>query len=298
MNKSIGEIKNVLVVGAGTLGLRIALRCALDGYQVKMYDIQESQLATAVDIQARLTDDYLAKGMIDAAMVARARSGLSVTADIDEAVIDTDLVSESVIENIDVKKSFYTDFAPRLQAGTIVTTNTSYLLPSMLLDSIIEPENFCAFHFHDVFNQTVVDVMPHPGTSTAVTDLLMEFGKRIHQIPVFIKKESPGYIFNSMLAAIIGQAASLYLNEVGSIQDIDRSFMGNFKVPVGPFGLLDQIGLDTAWHVLSARTDADSKRFSAVLKSHIDLGKLGAKSGQGFYHYPDPEYTQGDFLRG
>ena len=277
--------------------MRIALRCAFDGYQVKMYDIDAAQLQVAEDMQARLTADFLRRGMIDQEMVERAKNALTVTADINQAVENVDLVSESVIEDIEIKQKFYADFAPRLQKGTIVTTNTSYLLPSMLLESIVEPENFCALHFHDVFNQTVVDIMPHGGTDPAVSDLLMEFGQRINQIPVFIQKENPGYIFNTILMAILGQAGSLFLNEVGTIQAIDRSFMGNFKTPIGPFGMLDQIGLDTAWHVTNARKDHKSVQFAKLLKSYIDNGKLGFKSGEGFYKYPNPEFTQADFLR-
>ncbi|MFT5137607.1 MAG: 3-hydroxybutyryl-CoA dehydrogenase, partial [Arenicella sp.] len=206
--------------------------------------------------------------------------------------------SESVIEDIGIKRAFYADFAPRLDKGVIVTTNTSFLLPSDLLESIVEPENFCALHFHDVFHQVVVDVMPHSETNPAVSDLLMEFGRRINQIPVFIRKESPGYIFNSMLMVIIGQAGSLHINDVGSIQDIDRSFMGNFKTPVGPFGMLDHIGLDTVLHIVSARTDPQSIAFARVLKAFVDNGDLGFKTGKGFYTYPKPEYLKPGFLHG
>lgn len=296
MPKTIDDIQNLLIVGAGTLGLRIALRCALDGYQVKMYDNNPEQLRVAQDMQAHLTGSYLKKGLLDAQMVERAKAGLTVTADIDEAVINVDLVSESIIENLDIKKAFYADFAPRLPAGTILTTNTSYLLPSQLLDSIFEPQNFCALHFHDVFNQVVVDVMPHPGTDQSVIDLLMAFGKRIHQIPVFIQKENSGYLFNAMLMAIIGTAGSLRVNDVGSIQDIDRSFMGNFGTDIGPFGMLDQVGLDTAWHITSVRRDPKSIEFSKLLKAYVDQGKLGFKTGEGFYTYPNPEYQNPDFL--
>ncbi len=296
MTKTIDNIQNILVVGAGTLGLRIALRCSLDGYKVKMYDIDADQLATAKDMQAHLISSYFKKGMLTQEMVDRANSGLTVTSDIDEAVTDIDLVSESIIENIEVKKQFYADFTPRLAPGTILTTNTSYLLPSQLLEQIVEPENFCALHFHDVFNQVVVDIMPHPNTDQAVIDLLMAFGKRIHQIPVFIKKENSGYLFNSMLMALIGTAGALRVNDIGSIQDIDRSFMGNFGVPAGPFGMLDQVGLDTALHITSARKDQRSIEFSKLLKTYVDQGKLGYKSGEGFYKYPNPEYQTPDFL--
>ena len=296
ITKTIDDIERILVVGAGTLGLRIALRCALDGYKVKMYDINQEQLATAQAMQAHLVKSYLNKGMLSEDMVKQAETGLTVTADIEEAVSDIDLVSESIIENIDAKQTFYADFAPRLSAGTILTTNTSYLLPSQLLEQVVEPQNFCALHFHDVFNQVVVDVMPHPTTDQAVIDLLMAFGKRIHQIPVFIKKENPGYLFNSMLMALIGSAGALRVNDVGSIQDIDRSFMGNFGVAAGPFGMLDQVGLDTALHITSAREDQRSIEFSKLLKTYVDQGKLGYKSGEGFYTYPHPEYQQADFL--
>ncbi|MDB4511880.1 3-hydroxyacyl-CoA dehydrogenase NAD-binding domain-containing protein [Arenicella sp.] len=296
MPKTIDDIENILVVGAGTLGLRIALRCALDGYKVKMYDINPKQLAAAQAMQTHLINSYLRKGMLTKEMVEQAATGLTVTADIDEAVTEVDLVSESIIENIDVKQAFYADFAPRLSLGTILTTNTSYLLPSQLLAQIVEPEKFCALHFHDVFNQVVVDVMPHPATEQTVIELLMAFAKRIHQIPVFIKKEHSGYLFNSMLMALIGSAGTLRVNDVGSIQDIDRSFMANFGVQAGPFGMLDQVGLDTALHITSARKDNRSIEFSRLLKIYVDQGKLGIKSGEGFYTYPHPEFQHADFL--
>ena len=152
MTKTIDDIENILIVGAGTLGMRIALRCALDGYKVKMYDISAEQLETAQNMQAHLTSSYLKKGMLTEEMLDKAKTGLQVTSDIDEAVSNIDLVSESIIEDIDIKKQFYADFCPRLDSGVVLTTNTSYLLPSQLLDQIVEPENFCALHFHDVFN--------------------------------------------------------------------------------------------------------------------------------------------------
>jgi len=295
--RTIDDIHNVLVVGAGTLGLRIALRCALDGYKVTMYDISEKQLSTALDMQAHLSKSYLKKGMFDNDMVARAKSNLRTSTDLAEACQGIDLISESIIENIDIKREFYKDLMAHVASDTIITTNTSYLLPSDLVDCMSQPDHFCALHFHDVFNQRVVDIMPHPGTALWVNDLLMEFGRRIHQIPVFIKKESSGYIFNSMLMAILGQAGSLAVNDVGSIQDIDRSFMGNFGTSAGPFGIMDQVGLDTAYHIVSTRTDRKSVAFAAFIKSYVEQGKLGFKTGEGFYKYPSPEFMNPDFLK-
>jgi len=130
-----------------------------------------------------------------------------------------------------------------------------------------------------------------------VNEVLMEFGRSINQIPVFIKKENSGYIFNTMLMALLGQAGSLAVHDVGSIQDIDRSFMGNFGTPIGPFGMMDQVGLDTAHHIVSVRTDRKSVEFAAFIKAYIDQGKLGFKTGEGFYKYPNPEYMSKEFLK-
>jgi 3-hydroxybutyryl-CoA dehydrogenase len=151
-------------------------------------------------------------------------------------------------------------------------------LPSQFAAISGRPEKFCAFHFHDVFTARVVDIMPHPGTHPDLIPLLFDFGKKLNQVPVLVKKESPGYIFNFMLMALIGAAGRLKTKEIGSIEDIDKSWMVNFNMPMGPFGILDNIG------------------FAALLKMYVDQGKLGEKSGEGFYRYPNPAYKDVDFL--
>jgi 3-hydroxybutyryl-CoA dehydrogenase len=99
-----------------------------------------------------------------------------------------------------------------------------------------------------------------------------------------------------MLMALIGAAGKLLTGEVGSIEDIDRSWMVNFHMPMGPFGILDSIGLDTAWHVTHKMPDRASIAFASLLKTYIDQGKLGEKSGEGFYTYPHPKYKEQDFV--
>ncbi len=285
-----------MVAGAGTLGMRIALRCALDGYTVRMFDINSEQLSTAQSMQAHLAKGMVKRGEVTADQVERAMQNLMPTNDLDEAIAEVDLISESVIEELDIKLDFYQSLTPKLPSGTIVTTNTSFLLPSQMLSAIAEPEYFCALHFHDVFTQVVLDVMPHPGTKPEVVDLLMQFAKRIHHVPVHVQKENHGYLFNAMFGEILSKAGELYVDEVGSIQDIDRSFMGNFHTPAGPFGMLDLIGLDTAWHIMSKNPKPEAQKFADELKRKVDAGELGYKSGGGFYNYPRPEYAQPDFL--
>ncbi|MEO0040941.1 MAG: hypothetical protein RL329_389 [Bacteroidota bacterium] len=294
--RQVSDIKNVLIIGSGTLGLRIGLRCALDGFQVKMYDLQQKQLDTALVFQDKILKTLIKSQQCTELQAVEAKKRIVTTTDKKLAVVDADFMSESVTENPDLKKKLYVEFAPLFESKTVLTTNTSYLLPSQFATESGAPDRFCAFHFHDVFHANVVDVMPHPTTATWVVDLLMDFGKIIHQTPVFIQNESPGYLYNAMLVALIGAAGDLKTRDIGSIQDIDRSWMGNMKSNIGIFGMLDQIGLDTAWHVVSPRKDSKSVRFANLLKQYVEQGKLGVKTGEGFYKYPNPEFKNPNFL--
>jgi 3-hydroxybutyryl-CoA dehydrogenase len=140
--------------------------------------------------------------------------------------------------------------------------------------------------------------MPHAGTDPALIPLLQELGKKLNQVPVIVKKESPGYIFNFMLMALLDAAGRLKTMDIASIEDIDRSWMVNFHMPTGPFGILDNIGLDTAWLVVKERKDDAAQAFANLLKKYIDQGKLGEKTGAGFYTYPKPAYREPEFLKG
>ena len=294
--KQVEDIRHVMVAGGGTLGLRIALRCALDGYHVMLFDLQQSQLDIAKQQHARLVRNLLRDGQISNAQAERVATHLKTTTELSVAVTDVDLVIESITEDVPIKNAFFSDVCPLLPPEVLLATNTSFLLPSQFLASIDRPAQFCAFHFHDVFNQTVVDVMPHSATDPAFVELLMAFGRRINQIPVHVQQETPGYLFNAMLLTIMQQATLLFTSGAGSIQDIDRSFMGNFKTPAGPFGMLDQIGLDTALHIAHNRPELTGEHFVALLQSYVDKGHLGFKTGQGFYRYPKPEFAQPGFL--
>ena len=294
--KTLKDINNILILGSGTLGLRIGLACALNGYQVVIFDINSKAFDDAKKIHQQLLKILTKAGTYTLEQADLAIQNIRFTTDAKDAAKDADLVSESVTENIDIKKQVWLQFGALCPKKTIFTTNTSSLLPSLYAAETGRPEHFCAFHFHDVFYANVVDIMPNPKTESWMMPLLQDFGKSIQQTPVFVKKESPAYIFNAMLIALIGAAGALVTFDVGSIEDVDRSWMGNFKMSRGPFGIIDEIGLDTAWHVTSPNKDEKSKRFAALLKTYIDQGKLGRKTGEGFYVYPNPRFMEEDFI--
>jgi len=296
--KKLKDIKNILVLGSGTLGLRIALASALNGYKVKIYDIHENAFIQAKKIQTNLLKTLIKEGVISEKDSEKALQNQLFTTDAYVAATNADLVSESVTEDLELKKKVWAKFGKLCQKETIFTTNTSSLLPSLFAEETGRPERFCALHFHDVFYANVVDIMPNPKTESWIIDLLKDYGESIQQTPVIMKSESPGYIFNAMLISVLGAAGALVTYDVASIEDVDRSWMGNFKMPSGPFGILDEIGLDTAWHVIHVFKDEKSKRFAKLLDTYIQKGKLGRKSGEGFYKYPNPRFNDKNFIKG
>ncbi|AMQ56875.1 3-hydroxyacyl-CoA dehydrogenase [Algoriphagus sanaruensis] len=290
-------IKKICILGAGTLGSRIALQSAISGFTVTVYDIHQKSLDFSQRTMEKIVKQLAKSGQISETEISAIFSRIKFTLDAKEAVADADLINESVTEEIEIKKKVWKQFGEIAPEKTWFTTNTSYLLPSMFAEESGRPAKFCAFHFHDVFYSRVVDIMPHPGTDPVMIPMLEELGRKLNQVPVLVKKENPGYIFNTMLMALIGAAGKLLTREVGSIEDIDKSWMVNFHMAMGPFGILDSIGLDTAWHVTHKLPDAASQAFAALLKTYIDEGKLGEKSGKGFYSYPNPAYRNPDFIR-
>lgn len=292
------EIKNITIIGSGTLGSRIGLQAAISGYHVAFYDITAATLENSNAVIQKISRQLIKAKLLTEEKQHEAFSRMRFTTELKDALKDCDLISESVTEELSIKEKVWKQIGELAPTKTIFTTNTSFLLPSQLANVSGRPEKFCAFHFHDVFYARVVDIMPHPETDPWLIPVLQELGKKLNQVPVLVRRESPGYIFNFILIALLDAAGKLKTNDIASIEDIDRSWMVNFHLPTGPFGIIDNIGLDTAWHVVKERNDSDSQAFAKLLKAYIEQGKLGEKTGEGFYKYPKPAYRDPEFLKG
>ncbi|MDM8517888.1 3-hydroxyacyl-CoA dehydrogenase [Desulfobacterales bacterium HSG16] len=298
----IEDIKNILIIGAGTMGTQIGLQCAMSGCDVMIYDAFPKILEKAEkrndDLAAYLAD----KELISKETAKKALERIQYSADPEKAGQNADLVSESVPEDPELKGRIFAQFNKICPSRTIFTTNTSYLLPSMFAEATGRPDQFLAFHFHDVALSKIVDVMPHPGTSQEVVDLVKSFAEKIGQIPVVLKKEKSGYIFNSMLSPLIASALNMASHDIASVEDIDRSWMGVMHTPMGPFGIMDSIGLDTVWKVSSIlpgnQNNPAALKAADFLKEYVDKNHLGKKTGQGFYSYPEPAFLDSDFVTG
>jgi 3-hydroxybutyryl-CoA dehydrogenase len=296
----IEDIKRVLILGAGTMGQQIGLQCAIYGYEVVYYDLTQDILDKALKRIAKLGSWYVSSGRLTKESLEYALARISATPNLAKASQDVDFISESVPEDPELKGKVFGQFNRLCPERTIFTTNTSMLVPSMFAEATGRPEKLVALHFHDVRSTNVVDVMPHPGTDPEVTRLVHDFAVSIGQIVIVLHRENSGYVFNNMLSSLFSSALTLASRNVASIEDIDRAWMGVMHTPMGPFGIIDQIGLSTVWTITdywAKKTgDAQAQANADFLKQYVDVGHLGFKTNQGFYSYPNPAYTQQDFL--
>jgi len=244
------DIKKVLILGAGAMGQQIGFVCAMHGYNVTLYDISDDILKTSLQRMEKLgASFFVPTGKITADELKEVMGRITTTSNPEAAAKDADIISESVPENPEMKAKVFAQFNELCPERTIFTTNTSLLMPSQFAESTGRPEKLVALHFHDARMTNVVDVMPHPGTNPAVTQLVHDFAVSIGQIVIRLHRESNGYVYNAMIANLLTAAMTLATTDVAGIEDIDRAWMGVTRMPIGPFGIMDQMGLKTVWTV-------------------------------------------------
>ncbi len=286
------------------MGHQIAFQCAGHGVDVVLYDIDPVALDAAPGRIAAYAQGLIANGVITADVRDGAVPRITMTTDPATAAADADLLSEAVPEDPELKGRVLAQFDALCPPRTIFATNTSTLLSSQFAVATGRPDRVIALHFHiPVWVTNLADVMPHAGTAPEVTEVVLAFARRIGQLPIEIRKEHNGYLFNAMFSAVNREAITMAEQGVASIEDIDRAWMHVTKWPHGPFGGLDAIGLDTAWQITDywARqltSDVQLRRNATFLKAYIDRGALGVKTGQGFYSYPEPAFARPGFIEG
>lgn len=298
----VEDIRRIFIVGAGTMGQQIALQCATHGLEVVVYDVSREALDSASARIAGYGAQLVSQARLTPVQLQSALPRISFSNRPEDAAT-ADLLSESVPEDPKLKAEVFARFNAVCPPHTVFTTNTSTLVPSMFAEATGRPGQFAALHFHQyVWDSNLVDIMPHPGTAPETVQVLHAFAKRIGQIPLIFKKESPKYVVNAILGAINDVALRLVADGVAAVEDVDRAWMTVMKAPLGPFGGLDVVGLDTVWHIIRASCPAgeapERDPRARLIKDYVDKGWLGVKSGRGFYTYPNPAYTQPGFLTG
>jgi len=286
---NVEDIKNILIIGSGTMGQQIGLLFAANGYDVVLYDISDDILKNAYSRIVKLSGSMVKAGKYSKSDMENALTRIRLTTSPEKAAENADLINESAPENPELKGKIFGMFHQLCKPETVFTTNTSSLLPSMFAQASGRPERLCALHFHDVLLTNVVDVMPHPGTSPEIVELVKAFAEKNNLLPIVLNKEHSGYVFNFMFMAFLSSALTLAQREVAPISEIDNAWTGVMHTKSGPFAIMDAIGLDTVCTITTARAektgDKQGKANALFLKEYVNAGKLGIKSGQGFYTY-------------
>ncbi|MCJ1910101.1 3-hydroxyacyl-CoA dehydrogenase [Planococcus ruber] len=294
--------KNVTIAGSGVLGSQIAYQTAFKGFDVTVYDINDAAIEASKERIAKLQENYKKDLSASDEEVKAAFERMAFHTDLATAVADADLVIEAIPEVVAIKTEFYTNLGKVAPEKTIFATNSSTLLPSQFADATGRPEKFLALHFaNTIWLNNTAEIMKHAGTDMQVFDDVVEFAKAIGMVALPLHKEQPGYILNSLLVPLLDAAELLLVNEVSDAETIDKTWMIATKAPMGPFAILDVVGINTAYNIVSAKAEAtgreDYKKLAAMLKTeYIDQGKLGKATGEGFYKYPNPNYLNPDFL--
>ena len=296
---TIPEIKTVCYVGAGTMGCANSLVAAVSGYDVIVYDVSEENLARVPDSQKEMAEFLVATGYCGEADVASGLARVSCTNDLATATANADLVSESVFEDLALKRKIHKQLDEVCPAKTILTTNTSALLVSDIEDVVERGDRFAALHSH--LGSPLVDIVGGPRTGHAIIDVLTRYVLSTKGVPLVLKKENKGYVLNAMLGAVLTTALMLVIEGAASKEDVDRAWMRHRNAPMGPFGLMDQFGLNLIYDSWRHRQpdpvgDVLAPKILAFVGPYIEKGDLGARTGQGFYGYPEPAYAKPAFL--
>ena len=296
------DIKNVTIAGAGTLGAQVAWQTAFMGFNVTVYDPSEKGLERCKQQHRQFAELFLKMRGASQEEINQANSRLRYTTNLEEAVKDADLTSESIPEDVEIKKVFYTELAKVAPEKTIFTTNTSTTLPSEYANETGRPGKFVALHFaNGIWDANVGEVMGHAETDPETFNRVVEFAREIGMVPIPIYKEQNGYVLNSLLVPLLSAAGNLFVNGVADVESIDKTWMISTGVKMGPFGIMDIIGMETMYNIdkLWGEKLGDETmlaRADMIKENYIDKGKMGVSTGEGFYKYPNPSYEDPGFL--
>ncbi len=289
---SVQTISSVAMIGAGTLGAQIAAMCAASGRAVRLFDVVSDAPDKALIRLRSLLGPVIARGSLNwdlDAVLAR----IVPVGTLEDAAGGADLVIEAIREHLPTKRETFAAIGA-INPAALLATNSSSIPSSALADVVADPARLVNLHFFSEFwDRAAVELMGCGATSDETMRTMADFGRSLGLFTAVVRGESKGFIINRVWRAVKREALAVVDGGHADPEDLDRLWALFWGIGYGPFGMMDQVGLDVVADIedsyIAVSTDP-ADRPSPTLHALVDAGKLGEKSGTGFYEYPAPAY--------
>lgn len=283
-------MKKVAVIGAGTMGNGIAHTFAQSGFNVQLVDLNQDSLKRGIDTITKNLDRMIAKEKISEADKANTLANITTSTSLKEGVKNTDLVVEAATENVDLKLNIFKQLDDACPENTILATNTSSISITQIAAVTSRPDKVIGMHFmNPVPIMKLVEIIRGYNTSDEVTNSIMELSNALGKVPVEVN-DYPGFVANRILMPMINESIETLFNGVAGVHEIDTVMKLGMAHPMGPLQLADFIGLDVCLSILNVMYNGFKNPKYApcpLLLNMVNAGKLGVKSGEGFYDYSE-----------
>jgi 3-hydroxybutyryl-CoA dehydrogenase len=292
MNALFEKIKNMVVIGAGTMGKMISLQASLAPLNIILVDISKQSLDNAQNYIHETLKNWVDLGEITEEERTSRLKKIVFSTDLKTAASNADFVIEAIYEEVGIKQKMFENLDQFCRADTVLCTNTSALRPSIIGEHIKLKDRFLAVNFEcPVWEQPMVEIMSTSETSDETYLITKKLIESIQLTPITVKKEINGYVANRIWRAIKKESMFLVDEGYSTIEDVDKSFIILYGCESGPFMQMDMIGLDSIMKVEERyfdETGDPSDRPRKILRDLVEKGNLGVKTGKGFYTYPNP----------
>ncbi|PQJ14879.1 3-hydroxyacyl-CoA dehydrogenase family protein [Aureicoccus marinus] len=288
-------MNTIAVIGAGTMGNGIAHVFAQSGYQVRLVDLSEEALANALATIEKNLQRLLSKGRIEESTVTETMGRIATSSELQKTVADVDLVVEAASERLDIKLKLFAELDASTPEHCILATNTSSISITQIAAATQRPEQVIGMHFmNPVPVMKLVEVIRGYSTSDQTTTTVLDLSKKLGKIPTEVN-DYPGFVANRILMPMINESIETLFHGVAGVQEIDTVMKLGMAHPMGPLQLADFIGLDVCLSILEVMFEGFKNPKYApcpLLVNMVRAGKLGVKSGEGFYDYSDSKKAE------
>jgi 3-hydroxybutyryl-CoA dehydrogenase len=281
------EVKTIAVIGAGTMGRGIAYAAALGGYNTVLEDVSSNVLEQGVTWIKQSFDEGVARGKVDANVRNQALALLSTSTNVEDAIRGAELIIEAVPEVLEMKLELFRVFDKSAKAGAIFASNTSSLSITEFTGGLASRERCIGMHFFNpVPKMKLIEVIRTPHTSNETVATCREVATRMGK-EVVVVNEAPGFITTRVNALIGNEAFNMLEAGIATPEDIDKALKLGLNHPMGPFELVDLVGLDVRLKILEYLHSTLGEKYkpNALLRQYVQEGRLGRKTGRGVYDY-------------